>query len=632
MKRRDFCLLGIVLLITHSFAQDTPRKLYVLNGLAQTVSVMNLETEQIMNDVVKVGDIPGRIYARGERIYVVNSVPAGITVINGRTEQIEMEISLTDGSNPWALAFVGTTKAYVTNLVANTITVVDLATGDSLETIEVGEAPEGILVVGNTAYVANTGGFPDYTPSTLSVIDITTDVITKTLQVPMNPQDLALAPDGNIHVVCTGNFVDVFGKVAVVDPFGDTDFTALVVDTLEIGGSPGDIVVTADSVGYLPDFGDETGGFLYRYNAFTRTVERNATNPILVGKGAMNLLFDGRTGQLWVSNFAEDAVQLLDAADGGVVNTFDFGDGAQAMAILEPFSESDPWADLVASFTPGEGAGFGENFFPDNVLGPPDPDPTLTEFNPSAKPQEILSLGTGGEITLEFQDNVIVDRDGPDFTVFENVFLNVFDDNKPFLEAAFVAVSMDGENFVTFPADTATFEGFAGVTPTLDNLNPTNPEVSGGDSFDLADLGLPLARFVRLTDLGTVKQEGPFNGDFDLDAVVAINSEPAPPASVAAGDAPIPTTFSLSQNYPNPFNPETRIDFELSARTLVQIEVFNLAGQVVATLVDGAFEAGKFSTRWNGTDKLGRSVASGVYLYQMRADDSSVAKRLILLR
>lgn len=633
--RKLFSLLAFVWLFglsQASYSQDVPRTLYVLNGLGRTISKMPLDTETVSNDVLVVGSIPSQILTRGDKIYVVNSLPEGITVIDGRTDQIVRNVSLTAGSNPWAMAFVGTNRAYVTNLLANTVTVVDLATGDSLNTIDVGEGPQGILVVGNTAYVANTGGFPDYTPSTVSVIDIRTDLVTKTLPVAANPQDLALAPDGKVHVLCSGPFGANQGKVYIINPFGAPDFTPAVVDSVRLGGFPGDIVITRDGIAYVADFGDENNGFLYSYNTATGEVLHDASDPLRVGKGAMRLLYDFRTETVYVSNFSDDTVQRLDAATGNVLATFGFGDGAQDLAILEPILESDPWADEVVSFTPGEGAGFGQNFFPDNVLGPPDPDPTLTSSNPSSKPQELLSLGEGGEIVLKFSDNFIVDGEGVDFTVFENVFYVGGDTTQPFIEAAIVAVSMDGVNFVEFPYDTTTFEGLAGVTPMKDNQNPTDPSVSGGDSFDLADVGLPYAIYVRLTDLGAIKQEGQFNGDFDLDAVVAVNSEPGRPTSVANPGRPTPSDFALFQNYPNPFNPETRIEFELQQPAHVQLSIFNTRGQLIRRLVDGNLTSGRHRRVWDGRDERGRVVSSGVYLYRLKAGEFTATRRLTLLR
>ncbi|MGH7493143.1 MAG: FlgD immunoglobulin-like domain containing protein [bacterium] len=634
MRKATLGAMALTLLIGIHFAsaQNTSRTIYILNGLGRTLSKMDLETLQITNDIVVVGDVPSRVHARGDKIYVVNSTPPSITIIDGRTDAVLKTIALSEGSNPWDMAFVGADKVYVTNWLANSVTVVDLTTGNELNTIQVGEGPEGILVINNTAYVTNTGGYPDYSPSTVSVIDIRTDQITKTLDVPMNPQDVALAPDGNIHVVCTGNFAGVSGRVAVINPFGDFDFTPLVVDTVEIGGLPGDLVITTEGLAYLSDFGDGNHGFLYSYDAYTLEVLNNASNPILVGNGATGLLFDAPANALYVNNFSDDAVQLLSSGSGAVLNTFGFGDGAQHMTILEPIAASDPWVDAVVSFTPGPGAGSGQNFFPNNILGPPDPDPTLTPSNSSAKPQELLSLGTGGEIMLEFTDNYIIDGQGVDFTVFENPFYIGGDTSQPFIEAAFVAVSMDGQHWVEFPWDTTTFEGFAGVTPTKDNQNPTDPKVSGGNSFDLAQVGLPFAKFVKLTDLGNLKKEGSFNSDFDLDAVVAVNNVPGQPTSVAEHPGTQPNSFTLFQNYPNPFNPTTTIEFSVAAKSRIQIQIFNLQGQMVRELVDQEYVAGKYAMQWDGRDAEARNVASGIYLYEMKAGKTRWARQLTLLR
>jgi len=634
MRMITFIIFTIVL-NSAATAQDIPRTLYVLNGLGRTVSKMNLETQQIENDIIAVGVVPNRILAKGENVYVVNSTPPGITVIDIKTDQIVQTINLAEGSNPWTMAFVGANKAYVTNYVANSVSVVDLQNGNLLNTISVGLAPEGILVVDNTAYVANTGGFPNYSPSTVSIIDIEKDSVTKTLVVGTNPQDLALAPDGNIHVICTGNFASISGKVYIINPFGAPDFTPAVVDSVILGGFPGDIQITKDGIAYVPDFGANNSGFLYAYNVFNKEILFDAANPFLVGFGVMNAFYDSKTDELFINNFADDNVQLIDVANNSILQTFPFGDGAQDMTIAGPIFASDVWADAVVSFSPGDGAGFGQNFFPNNILGPPDPDPTLNEFNASFKPQEILSLGHGGEIILEFIDNHIVDGTGPDFTVFENVFI-IFSTKEPFIEAAIVSVSMNGIDFVEFPYDTATFAGLAGVTPTLDNIQFSDPDISGGDSFDLSTVGLPYARFVKLTDLGDIKKEGLFNGDFDLDAVIAVNSQPGMPTSVADENNEIPLNFELSQNYPNPFvigNKvlQTRIGFSLHSSLQVSIRIYNLAGQLVRTLVDQPYSPGNYSTVWNGRDHSGILASSGIYFYEMAVGSRKIVKRIVLL-
>jgi hypothetical protein len=94
----------------------------------------------------------------------------------------------------------------------------------------------------------------------------------------------------------------------------------------------------------------------------------------------------------------------------------------------------------------------------------------------------------------------------------------------------------------------------------------------------------------------------------------------------------LPQAFALLQNYPNPFNPETEIRFALPQASHVVIKIFNLLGEEVRTLVDEQREAGYHSMRWDGKDKNGKLVASGVYLYQLQAGTFFKVKKMALLR
>lgn len=98
-----------------------------------------------------------------------------------------------------------------------------------------------------------------------------------------------------------------------------------------------------------------------------------------------------------------------------------------------------------------------------------------------------------------------------------------------------------------------------------------------------------------------------------------------------AGGAP--AGFSLSQNYPNPFNSETVIGFTLPMEEEVELSLYNLGGQRVATLARGWRPAGYHTVRWDGRDDLGRELASGVYLYRMEPESRwTGAWKLLLLR
>ncbi|MGB8657546.1 MAG: T9SS type A sorting domain-containing protein [Candidatus Zixiibacteriota bacterium] len=94
----------------------------------------------------------------------------------------------------------------------------------------------------------------------------------------------------------------------------------------------------------------------------------------------------------------------------------------------------------------------------------------------------------------------------------------------------------------------------------------------------------------------------------------------------------VPGDYSLTQNYPNPFNPATEIDFGLPQATWVSLKIYNIVGQEVTTLISQNMSAGSYRVRWNGTDKTGRSVSSGVYFYRIRAGDHIQTKRMLLLK
>ncbi len=326
-------MLFLLILASVLYGGDNSRILYVLNGLGRTLSKMNLQTLEITNDFLQLGDIPNQVVGFGERIYVLNSTPPEIMVIDPQDEQVERRIGLAEGSNPWFMAVVASNRAYVTNYLANTVSVVDLESGLVVKDIPVGVGPEGILVVDNLAFVANTGGYPDFKPSSVSLIDLATDEVTTTLPMPCNAQDLALAPDGRVHVVCSGLWEANAGKVCVIDRWAGLDSTPAVVDTIELGGWSGDIAITQDGRGYLPDWGDENNGFLYSYNTSTGDVYHNSSNPIRIGKGAMRVLYDDRKDVIWVSNFGDDTVQKFNPQNDSVMATYGFGDGAQDMAI-----------------------------------------------------------------------------------------------------------------------------------------------------------------------------------------------------------------------------------------------------------------------------------------------------------
>lgn len=181
----------------------------------------------------------------------------------------------------------------------------------------------------------------------------------------------------------------------------------------------------------------------------------------------------------------------------------------------------------VESFTPGDYAGYNQDKLPDIVLGPPKGQGT------NSGSTDVLSLGSGGEIVLGFGEHGITDGPGADFVVFENCFWPSGDESKVFAELGEISVSEDGKRWHTFACDTVGdgkghFPGCAGYSPTLAydpaTLIPLDPKQSGGNAFDLADLGILRAHFIKIHDLKT-QSPGGVSGGFDLDAIGVIHSE-----------------------------------------------------------------------------------------------------------
>ena len=172
---------------------------------------------------------------------------------------------------------------------------------------------------------------------------------------------------------------------------------------------------------------------------------------------------------------------------------------------------------------PGPGPTFGRDKLPGVVLGPP------KGGGAANGSLDVVTLGNGGTITLGFAPSAIFDGPGADFIVFENPFFVNGNSEQTYAELASVEVSDDGQLFESFSctATEAPYGSCAGFHPVYANpdqnaIDPSDPAVAGGDAFDLADLGIAHARYVRITD--RVDLTGA-DGTFDLDAVAIVHAE-----------------------------------------------------------------------------------------------------------
>jgi hypothetical protein len=128
------------------------------------------------------------------------------------------------------------------------------------------------------------------------------------------------------------------------------------------------------------------------------------------------------------------------------------------------------------------------------------------------------------------------------------------------------------------------------------------------------------------------------NPNFDTDYSLAYGKG----AQLSVGSAIVTTQpyeitdFKLTQNYPNPFNPTTTIQYNVADEGLVSLQVYDITGRLVKTLVDNQFrnpgnEAG-YSVVWNGLDDRGQKVSAGLYIYRLQSGTMSMTNKMILLK
>jgi hypothetical protein len=108
-----------------------------------------------------------------------------------------------------------------------------------------------------------------------------------------------------------------------------------------------------------------------------------------------------------------------------------------------------------------------------------------------------------------------------------------------------------------------------------------------------------------------------------------------PPSTISVASVALPKKFGLDQNFPNPFNPSTKIKYQIPKNGKISLEIFNLLGQKIRTLVDGEVNPGIYEILWDGKDKQGNSVASGIYIYQLKMEGRKseiLTKKMIFLK
>ncbi len=356
-----FLLLSTILCTSLSLTPaHADRFAYVVNSYPgdETLSKINLTTGEVTNHIDTLGDSPNQIVIQGDFAYVINSLDHDIQIIDLETETTVDWIDIWGPHNPFHMAFVDTQYAYVTNLKTNSISKVDVISREVMGEYGVGRGPEGLLVVGNKLYVCCCGfEWPKYKSITgqdwvfdpthrandvrayryltgmVYVFDCDSEVVVDSISVGLNPQYIDLDPEGEVNVMCTGNYWSVMGQIYRIDPTTNT-----VIDSIATGGSPGVISIGTDGVGFLAAGGwHPNPGLIYTFDSYADTMIRGSTNPIATDSGVISVtaMFGS---QVLSCNFQGDDVTRFNSS-GVLLNTYLLGNGPISAAVYTPPSE-----------------------------------------------------------------------------------------------------------------------------------------------------------------------------------------------------------------------------------------------------------------------------------------------------
>jgi len=164
--------------------------------------------------------------------------------------------------------------------------------------------------------------------------------------------------------------------------------------------------------------------------------------------------------------------------------------------------------------------------------------------------------------------------------------------------------------------------------PWIQLVGPTSGTVDPGDSDNLTArvYGGSMPDTIYFADI-EITSNDPANPVMTIPVQIK-----AVQSTGISGSDPLPTTYAISQNYPNPFNPSTTIKYQLPQSNQVTINIYNLVGQKVRTLVYDNVEPGYHEVTWNGLNDTGVQVGSGVYFYRFQAGDFVRTMKMLMLK
>jgi YVTN family beta-propeller protein len=573
---------------------------------------------------------PGATLAQPFAYVAVNGT-GNVSVINTASNTVVVTVAVGFGPSGIAITPDGS-RAFVTNVGADNVSVINTASNTVVATVAVGGSPYGIAITpdGSFAYVANAGS------DNVSVINTASNTVVTTVAVGAEPGDVAITPDGSLAYV-TNSLSD---DVSVINTASNT-----VVATVAVGRNPGNVAITPDgSLAYVTNSLSDNVSVI---NTASNTVVATVT----VGFAPYGVAITSAAVSARPFVFVADGLIKINqnkASDGDIQSNYGeirFDKGAPGTHTGNLFAGEDIKIDKQNTIA-GDATAAGEIHLSSgatitgsknphtsiDVEALPNPSFSAGGPNKTVKKSKSLTLPPGSYGIVKVETKATLKLSAGDY------YMRILDTDtyaKIVIDVSGGAVNINVVDELCFDQQIKVEISGGGTEQVTFTTLQHNKVQIGQKSIIRGNLIAPEAEV-------HFDKECKFKGavyaeSITLDAKVQFYHHGSSAffkeseEEVAVAEAVV-TDYVLEQNYPNPFNPTTVISFQLPVDSEVTLSIYNLNGQLVKQVASGKFASGRHNFTWDATDDRGLRVASGVYLYVIKAGEFTAQRKLLLMK
>jgi len=321
MKLILICLFVLLFTILTSVAQ-IPKSAYVVNTLGESLSMINLENQTVLQPPQPLGLYANDVKVSGDRAYIVISGLNEIRILNLPTLNHLGSIYLGSGTNPYAIDFINDSVAVVSLLLTNQVAFINVEKQQVDQFVTVGSGPQGVLYFEENVYVANSGfNGSGYDPGKVSVISLG-DYSVSSVDVGINPQSLDADTNDHIIVACSGDYVSVAARIDMIDTQLQT-----VIFSQTVNQPITTVAVNQQNMAFLATY---TSGVMV-FDLSQQVFVRDDTNPLPGGPG---VAFD-QSDNSYICHFDLDSVYVY-SQNLQKIHAYLVGDGPIAIAVFDP--------------------------------------------------------------------------------------------------------------------------------------------------------------------------------------------------------------------------------------------------------------------------------------------------------